>query len=240
MYTCIAIDDEFSALELLRDYIAEEPDIKLLKSYTNPLVALSDITKRLKPVDIIFLDIQMPEMNGLELAKLIKHQTKKLVFTTAHANYAINSYELNADDFLLKPISFLKFSQTVKKLFVNPEKLVQKDISEYILVRSAAQRNQFIKIKVADIIAVEAQERSTRITAEKETIFSNSGLSEILALLETTRGFSQIHRSFVIAENRIKILERSHVVLNNNLKIPIGRMFSDFYNKMTKKNYSPL
>ncbi|RZL60106.1 MAG: response regulator, partial [Pedobacter sp.] len=85
MFTCIAIDDEFSALELLTDYIAEVPQFKLLKTYSNPLLALAAIEKAVKPIDIVFLDIEMPEMNGLELAKLIRHKINKLVFTTAYS-----------------------------------------------------------------------------------------------------------------------------------------------------------
>jgi DNA-binding LytR/AlgR family response regulator len=94
MYTCLAIDDEFPALEIIIDYIALQPKLKLLKSYSSAPTALKEIENLKKPVDVIFLDIEMPTMNGLELARLIKHKTNKLVFTTAHANYAIHSYEM--------------------------------------------------------------------------------------------------------------------------------------------------
>ncbi|MBC6109595.1 LytR/AlgR family response regulator transcription factor [Pedobacter fastidiosus] len=236
MYTCIAIDDEFSALELLTDYIADDPDLKLIKTYINPIVALSEITKRSKPVDIIFLDIEMAEINGLELAKLIRHRTKKLIFTTAHANYASNSYELEADDFLLKPILQSRFTKSTEKLFLESKLNIQPNILEFIIVKSVEQRNQFIKIKVADIVSIEAQERATKITTETETIFSNSSLSEILISLKNVNGFSQIHRSFIVAENRVKLVERTYVILNNGLKIAIGRRYSKFYQKMANKN----
>ncbi|MFD2286453.1 response regulator [Pedobacter petrophilus] len=235
MYTCLAIDDEFSALEILTSYIAEQTNLKLIKAYSNPLIALSEITKRTKPVDIIFLDIEMPGINGLELAELIKHQTKKLIFTTAHANYAINSYELNADDFLLKPISQSKFERATTNLFSNDE-IVHPPENEFILIKSKMQRNQLIKLKIADAIAIEAQEKGTKIYTKNEVIFSNSSLSEIAIFLLKVKAFSQIHRSFIISENKIKILERSHVVLSNDLKISIGRKYADFYHKMTNKN----
>ncbi|MFW0717203.1 LytR/AlgR family response regulator transcription factor [Pedobacter sp. N23S346] len=235
MYTCLAIDDEFSALEILTSYIAEQPNLKLVKAYSSPIVALSEIIKRTKPVDIIFLDIEMPGLNGLELAELIKHQTKKLVFTTAHANFAINSYELNADDFLLKPISQSKFEQATSKLFSNNE-ITPRPESEFMLIKSRGQRNQLIKLKIADTIAIEAQEKGTKIYTKNEVIFSSCGLSEIAIHLSNERGFSKIHRSFIIAENRIKTLERTHVVLHNDLRISIGRKYADFYHKMTIKN----
>jgi len=236
MFTCIAIDDEPSALEILTDYITEIPQLKLLKTYTNPLVALKAIEKSAKPVDIAFLDIQMPEMNGLELAKRIRHKIKKLVFTTAYANYAVDSYDLDADDFLLKPFANSRFQQCTKKLFQGLNAVTAQNIKEFILVKSAEQRNQFIKVKIIDIIAVEAQERSTKIFTNTGFIFSNSSLSEILALLSSEKGFSQIHRSFIIAQNQIKLLERSYIVLYNDLRISIGRKYADFYDMMANKN----
>jgi DNA-binding LytR/AlgR family response regulator len=235
MFTCIAIDDEFSALELLTDYIAEVPQFKLLKTYTNPLVALTAIENSAKSVDIAFLDIQMPEMSGLELAKRIRHKINKLVFTTAYSNYALNSYDLDADDFLLKPFSSSRFQQCTKKLFQGLNVVMPQNIKEFILVKSAEQRNQFIKVKIIDIIAVEAQERSTKIFTTRGLINSNSSLAEMLDLLDHKKGFSQIHRSFIIAENQIKILERSYIVLHNDLRISIGRKYTDFYEKLSKK-----
>jgi DNA-binding LytR/AlgR family response regulator len=203
MYTCVAIDDEFSALEILSSYIAEQPNLKLIKAYSSPLVALSEITKRTKPVDIIFLDIEMPGLNGLELAELIKHHTRKLVFTTAHANFAINSYELNADDFLLKPISQSKLEKATLKLFSNDD-VPPKPENEFMLIKSRGQRNQLIKLKIADTIAIEAQEKGVKIYTRNDMILSGCSLAEMALLLSNEKGFSKIHRSYIIAENKIK------------------------------------
>jgi DNA-binding LytR/AlgR family response regulator len=235
MYTCLAIDDEFSALDIITDYIALQPELKLLKSYSSAPTALKAIENLKKPVDVIFLDIEMPNMNGIELARLIKHKTNKLVFTTAHANYAIYSYELEADAFLLKPFSHAKFDQIIKRLFSNSSNVQAEKANDFILLKSDEQRNRFIKIKLDKIYAVEAQERLTKIYLENEAILSRSNFSEALALLPTNRGFSQIHRSFIVAESQIKTLERSYVILNNNIRISIGRKYLDFYHKMSKK-----
>jgi len=235
MYTCLAIDDEFSALEIITDYIALQPELKLLKSYSSAPAALKEIENLKKPIDIIFIDIEMPTMNGIELAKLIKHKTNKLVFTTAHANYAIHSYELEADAFLLKPFSQVKFDQIIRRLFSNSSNVQAEKANDSILLKSDEQRNRLIKIKLDKIYAIEAQERLTKIYLENEVVFSRSSFSEALVLLTTNRGFSQIHRSFIIAENQIKTLERAYIILNNDLKISIGRKYLDFYHKMYKK-----
>ena len=236
MYTCLAIDDDYAALEVITDYIASQPELKLLKTYRNSSTALAEIKKLTKPIDIIFLDIEMPEMNGLELAKLIRHKAKNLVFTTAHANYAINAYELDADAFLLKPFPQQKFISIVEKLFSKSTNASSKKHHEdFILLKSAEQRNRFIKIKLDKIYAVEAQERLTKIYLEHETIFSKSSFAEVLALLASGKGFSQVHRSFIVAESQIKTLERSYLILSNNFKIVIGRKYLDFYHKMSKK-----
>lgn len=233
MYTCLAIDDELSALEIITDYVAAQPQLKLLKSYSIAETALKEIENLKKPVDIIFLDIEMPVLNGIELAKLIKHKTRKLVFVTAHPAYAIDSYELEADAFLLKPFSQAKFEQTVKRLFSSP---TQEDkIEDFILLKSAEQRNRFIKIKLDKIFAIEAQERDIKVHLDQETILSNSSFAEALSLLPPEKGFSRIHRSYVIAENQIKTLERSYIILNNGITISIGRKYLDFYHKMSKK-----
>lgn len=235
MYTCLAIDDELSAIEIITDYVAAQPQLKLLKSYSIAETALKEIENLKKPVDVIFLDIEMPSMNGIELAKLIKHKTHKLVFVTSHSAYAIDSYELEADAFLLKPFSQGKFDQTVKKLFsTTPSTQVDK-VDDFILLKSIEQRNRFIKIKLDKIYAVEAQERDIKVHLEHEVIFSNSSFAEALALLPHEKGFSRVHRSFIVAENQVKTLERSYIILNNGVRISIGRKYLDFYHKMSKK-----
>jgi DNA-binding LytR/AlgR family response regulator len=238
MYTCLAIDDEFSALEAITDYIGLQPELKLLKTFSNPLIALNEINNYNNAVDIIFLDIEMPEMNGIELAKLIRNKTDKLVFTTAYANYAINSYELEADGFLLKPFSPSKFIQTTQKLFSKRENdtKAKKESKDYIVIKSAEQRNRYIKIQTDKIIVVEAQARYTKICTKEEIFFSNTNFSEVYAQLAALKGFVQIHRSFIISENKIKAMERSYVILNNDLKVSIGRKYLDFYRIMSNKN----
>jgi DNA-binding LytR/AlgR family response regulator len=236
MYTCLAIDDELASLKILTYYIELQPELDLIKAFTNPIVALNEIKKLNTIVDIIFLDIEMPDINGIELAKLIRHKTKKLVFTTAFSSYAINSYELEADGFLLKPISLVRFDQTTKKLFSSLDIRSKDHLEYFIVVKSIEQRNRFVKIRIGDIIAVEAQERTTKIYTKEEIINSNSSLAKVSELLVFEKTFHRIHRSFIISENHLKTLERTFVILSNSLKISIGRRYSELYYKLSKNN----
>lgn len=234
MYTCFAIDDEFTSLKILTHYIESQPELELIKAFTDPILALNEIEKLKKVVDIIFLDVEMPGMNGIELAKLIKHKTKKLVFTTSFSNYAINSYELEADGFLLKPILPAKFDQTIKKLCSGLDFSLKNYEDAFIVVKSTEQRNRFIKIRITDIIVVEAKERTTKIYTKEEIITSNSSLAEVSELLAFEKTFHRIHRSFIISANHVKTLERTFVILTNSLKISIGRKYAELYHKLSK------
>lgn len=233
MYTCFAVDDQFLSLEILTNHIKLQPELKLIKTFTNPLVVLEEIKKLNKPIDIIFLDIEMPEMNGIDLAKLIRNKTNKLVFTTAYSKYAIDSYEIEADGFLLKPISLSRFTKITKKLFLDPINNL-KHTESFIIVKSREQRNRFIKIKTADIIAIEANERTTKIYTIDEIINSNSSLSEVSELLAFERNFHRIHRSFIISGNHVRTLERTFVIQSNGLKISIGRRYAEIYYELSK------
>jgi DNA-binding LytR/AlgR family response regulator len=116
MYRCIIIDDEQHAIEGLKKYIDSVPELTLIQSYTDPLLALKAITEG-DAVDLILLDVDMPKITGIELSKVIRNKTNKLIFTTAHTKYAYDAFEADADAYLLKPYTLGKFVITINKLF---------------------------------------------------------------------------------------------------------------------------
>lgn len=231
IYTCLTIDSDIFALEDLGNYISLEPKLKLLKTYVDPFIALKDIEQQMLFVDFIFIDIKLPEMYGVELAAILRLKTANLIFTTANSNCAINFYDLEADGFLLKPILQIKFTQTIKRLLPLPERSISESLTDFIFVKSKDHRNRFIKIKLGDIIAIEAQARTTKIYTLFEIIYSSSNLLETSKLLTPEMGFPQVHRSFIVAEIHIKAIERTYLILATNLKIKIGRTYCDFYEK---------
>ncbi|MGO4879062.1 LytR/AlgR family response regulator transcription factor [Pedobacter psychrotolerans] len=230
MHTSLVVDDDLSSLEIISEYISSQSNIKLIKTFSDPLLALKEIKKLTKPIDILFIDIEMPMMNGIELAKLIKHKARILIFTTAHTKYAFDSYELKADGYLLKPFSSSKFSQTLKTILSeNKNYLYQKTERDFVILKSKDQKTKFIKTHLKDIIAIESQNKEIKIYTSDEIIFAYNSLSHILKLIEHIDNFVQIHKSYIVSQNHIKGIERKYVLLSNNLKIPIGRTYKKFY-----------
>jgi DNA-binding LytR/AlgR family response regulator len=232
MHTSIIVDDDCSSLELISDYIDLQSNIKLVKKFNNSLMALKEILELNKPIDILFIDVEMPKMNGIELARLVNHKAKKLIFITGHTKYAFDSYDVEADAYLLKPFSFSKFSQTLNKVLLKQKNHLNQRIDHnFILLKNKDRKTFFIKVYLKNIIAVESQNKEVKIYTADEVIFAHSSLSGMLKLLGSTDNFVQIHKSFIISQNHIKGIGRKYVLLFNNLEIPIGRVYKDFYYK---------
>jgi len=234
MFTCYAIDDEPSALETLIDYIDLNPNLNLIKVFNEPFTAL-DFIKKSAVVDIIFLDIEMPGLNGIELAKLIQHKTKKIVFATAYTKYGYDAIELNANGYLLKPYPYKKFDSLIEKLFLNPINNHDPSAKSF-LIKQAGNRNKQFKIILKEILFFESQLRYTKIRTFKENILSHSTFSEIKELLFDKKEFIQIHRSFIICIDYIKAIESKQVILIDESKIPIGRNYRSQFLKSVQKN----
>ncbi len=231
MYTSIIIDDESSSLDLISDYINLHSGITVINTFSNPLLALNEIRKLINPIDILFIDIEMPTMSGIELAALVKHKIRKLIFITAHTKYAYDSYELDADGYLLKPFSQLKFSQILGKILprLDNQMVHKTDGENFILLKSKDQRNKLIRINLIDIVAIESQDKDIKLYMTNDVVFARSSLLKMIKILEHSKNFVRIHKSFIISQLHIKSIERKYVFLNLNLKLPIGRLYKDFY-----------
>lgn len=233
MFTCYAIDDEPSALEILKDYIGIKPNLSLLKTFNNPIIALNYIIKN-EAVDVIFLDVEMPEMSGIELAKLIRHKARKIVFVTAHTQYAYNAIELETD-FLLKPCPFAKFNTVIDKIF-STSPIMTKSSSESFLIKEPGDRTKKHYIKFIDVIFLESQLRHTNIQTIKGKIISDQPLAKIKELISEEQRFLQVHRSFIISTDYIKVLGHESIVLENGFIIPVGRNYRNLFSKLVKLN----
>lgn len=219
--TCIIVDDEPLAVHLLESYVEKTPDLHLQSSFTDSISAINAV-KEQKP-DLLFLDIQMPNLDGLELAHSLPEQTR-VIFTTAFKEYAFESYEVNALDFLLKPIRYNKFLGSIEKarqLFDNQQTAVQPNT---VFIRVDGEwRN----IAVDQIIYVNGMKDYVLfyLDGEKKPLISHLTMKVVEEMLPSDR-FLRIHRSYIIAVDKIQKVDRNDCVYigNDIIHIPDGYM----------------
>lgn len=235
-YKCIVIDDESYAIEGLTNYIRSIPNLVLIKSYTNPLEALMEITTA-NPVDLILLDIDMPQITGIELSKEIRQKTSKLVFTTAFKQYGYDAFEVNADAYLLKPYTFLKFAATVTKLFPkDPEPKFNVTDDNFFFAKNKEDHLKMVKIRVDDVVAVESKQNYVMIHTLSKKVLTYMSLTEISKVLNQFQNFVQFQRSFILGKNHIDSINGNTIKMVNGMQITVGEYYrKDFTAFLTKK-----
>ena len=221
---CLIVDDEPPAIRLLEKYVAKIPFLELEATTTSSIQALS-IIEQLN-IDLVFLDIQMPELTGLQLSKIIKGKTK-IIFTTAYSQFALDSYDVNAVDYLLKPFEFERFYEAVKKVestFVNQNQILElpKNTSEYLFVKTDG-KNNFEKVVVKEILYIEALRNYVAIHLIEKQIITNNTLKNIEDLLPKSE-FIKTHKSFIVSLRHITKTDSLSVYINDK-NIPIGDTF---------------
>ena len=222
MINCIAIDDEPLGLMLLEAYCAQFKEISLLKSFTNLSEAISFLSNN--EVDLLFLDVQMPDMNGIDFFKTYG-VSKMVIFTTAYSEYAIDGFNLNAVDYLLKPFDYERFSLACQKATrIHQNKQVQSDRNiQFITVKS---EYKIMNLAVDRIVYIESKDDYVKL-------FLNDG--KFLMSKITTRGmlsklpdslFIQIHRSYIVNKNYIQSVSATQLVIQQK-EFPIGKKFKE-------------
>lgn len=229
--SCLIVDDEPLAQDILDSYVKKTPQLNLVGICSNAIEALEKMKHN--QVDLIFLDIQMPEITGIDFLRSLK-APPMVIFTTAYQNYAVEGFELNAIDYLLKPFSqdrFLKAVRKAEELFVLKNEHSQRE-DDYIFIKSD-QKLQ--KVSYNDILFVEALADYVKIhTPEKRyiTLQTMKNMEEKLP----ERYFKRVHRSFIVALDKIITIVGGNVEINGQ-KIPIGKNYKEgFYDALKKNN----
>lgn len=227
---CAIVDDEPLALDLLESYVNKTPFLELAGKYSSAVQAMNNLSG--KDIDLLFLDIQMPELNGLEFSKMVDMHTR-IVFTTAFDRYAIDGYKVNALDYLLKPISYVDFLQAANKALQWFELLQQpKEEVESIFVKSDYK---LIQVELKNILYIEGLKDYIKIYEENSTkpILSLMSMKSMEELLPASR-FIRVHRSYIVQKDKIRIIDRGRIVFGKNY-IPVSdsykQIFQDFLNK---------
>ncbi|MCF0056264.1 LytTR family DNA-binding domain-containing protein [Dyadobacter sp. CY356] len=215
----IAVDDEPMALEIIGALAAKVPFLDLSASFVNAFDAIRFIKEN--HVDLIFLDIKMPDISGFELLKALSKEPL-VVFTTAYTEHAVKSYELDAVDYLLKPFSSERFAKACYKasevLEFRTKTLNPKP--EFLFLKSGFEQ---IKVFFNEILFIESSGNYMVFRLPTSKILSRLTMKEVLELLPET-DFIRVHRSFIISKNRVSKIERNHLHIGKHV-IPIGSMF---------------
>jgi two-component system, LytTR family, response regulator len=229
MIKCVIIDDEPAAINVLENYISRMPFLQLIGSAIDPLTGL-DLIQKCK-ADLVFLDIQMDEMNGIEVMKLLNPNVK-VIFCTAYSEFAITSYELNAVDFLMKPIPFDRFVKAVNKTKASDSLVRANEVetisNDYIFVKTE-QKGKMIKIDLDEIDFIEAMGNYIAFHIGSNKILMYSSMKEIEAYLPASE-FMRIHKSYIIALNKIVSVENNCILLKNRFeRIPLSNTYKNLF-----------
>lgn len=215
----IAIDDEAPALAVIEKHASKLPFLSLEKTFTNPLKAISWLQEN--PVDLIFLDIEMPEMRGTDFMRTMQGlSSAKFIFTTAYENYALEGFELQALDYLLKPILFTRFANACKRaLTQDTQPEPSQDTSIFV-----KDGHDWVRIDFKDILFARSDGNLLFIYQGNDRVVTRMTMKHFLGIIPQT-GFVRTHKSYVVAIKAVRKIERSQLVLSNGESIPIARSY---------------
>jgi DNA-binding LytR/AlgR family response regulator len=217
---CIIIDDEPLAVEVIQTHLSEFSNMELIGIFNNPIEALSMMENT--SIDVIFLDINMPKMNGLEFIRSIGPKTNFIV-TTAYREYAVESFDLDVLDYLVKPIPFARFLKSINKLSQKVLTEIKDDYSKEKSFIFLKVNKKLVKVKFEDILYIESLKDYIKVFSKTGDYLVHKSLTGITEELPQDQ-FIRIHRSFTIALDKIKEMEGNTVQIDNK-RIPIGRKY---------------
>ena len=236
---CIAVDDEPLALDIIADYVAKVPFLELVKRTESAIEAMQIVQEG--NIDLVFLDIQMPELTGIQFLKIAGNKAS-YILTTAYSQYALESYDLNVSDYLLKPIAFDRFYKAVEKVrnqhqkqdspvVVVPEPVVAPAVTtaiqDFIFVKT---EHKIQKIELDDILYIEGLKDYISIFTKNERVITLQNMKKMEETLPK-KDFIRVHKSYIIAVDKIESIERSRIAIAGKT-IPVGDTYRDAFFKL--------
>jgi|FLOH01.1.fsa_nt_gi two-component system, LytTR family, response regulator len=229
---CIIVDDENGAIEILQAYINKVTWLQLEASFSDPLEALNHLSHN--AIDLVFMDINMPDLNGIQLSRMIQSETTSIIFCTAYSEHAVESYELPALDYLLKPIPFDRFLNAVNKVQRKGEPKIDNpdganlQYLEKIFIKSGSQIHQ---IETGRISYIKKDGHYIIFKMGSKELLSRMTFSQLLELLPANQ-FIQVHRSYVVALDKIEVIQKQFIEIEGK-EIPVGDAFKkDFFKRV--------
>lgn len=235
MIRCLVVDDEPLALDIIEDYISKVPFLELVKSTTSAIEGLSLVQN--DRIDLVFLDVQMPELTGLQFLKILNGKCD-VILTTAYSQYALEGYELDVIDYLLKPIAFDRFYKAAQKALHQkqnsspvplPEVPVTHTPHSFIFVKT---EHKIQKIYLDDVLYIEGLKDYISIFTKNERIITLQNMKKMEDALPTGR-FVRVHKSYIVALDKIDSIERSRIQISDKI-IPVGDTYREAFFKLVE------
>lgn len=239
MYNCLIIDDEPIAIRVIKNHLSAFTDLNLVAECNNAIEAMPVLSK--EKIDLLFCDIQMPQITGVDFIRSLPHPPK-VILTTAYREYAIEAFELNVVDYLLKPISFERFTKAINKFMEmeshKPDQSVfqqesPNSTSEYLFLK--ADKKHY-KVNLGDILYFESLGDYVMAFTRDKKIVTKERLTHLTETLPASR-FIQIHRSYIVSISKIESVGPGFVEINKK-KLPVGRSYKPELSKLLENNKS--
>lgn len=237
MIRCIAVDDEPLAVKKMASYIEKIPFLELVAECRSAFEAMNVMKDY--SIQLLFIDINMPDLNGMDFVKSLANKPY-IVFTTAYSDYAVEGFQVDAVDYLLKPIAFnsvLKAANKVKNLLeltTNKQKESKTTVTNHLFVKS---EYKMIRIELDDIKYIESQHEYIKIhTTNSKPVLTQLSLKSIEEQLPTEQ-FMRVHRSYIVSLKRIALVDRNRIVFDGNVYIPISEPYREAFQKYIDKNF---
>jgi DNA-binding LytR/AlgR family response regulator len=232
-YNCLIVEDEPLAAEVLQDYVSQVPFLTLTGTCGDAIYAMEKL--RAEKIDLIFLDIHLPKLKGLDFIKTLRNPPH-IIIVSAYHEYALQGYEYNVIDYLLKPVEFSRFLMAVNKIkqaAITPVTPVVSDVAEraYIFFNVGKKR---VKIFLDEILYIESLKEYVRIFTKAKSILTKFQLGQIESLL-ARNNFIRVHRSFIVAKDKIDAFTASDIEINGK-QIPVGRSYKELVQAMLDKS----
>ena len=226
---CVIVDDEPLAREVIRRFIERVPTLKLVAECANAIQAMPVLQEN--DVHLLFVDIQMPEILGTEFIKILKNPPK-VIITTAYPQYALEGYELDVVDYLLKPIQFERFLKAVNKVFQQKDSSLQSSHPSVEKNESKQDSHLYfrvdrkmVKVMINDIVYIEGMKNYIKIVTEKGNIITKNSMAAVEAMLPEDK-FIRVHRSYIVLKSKIRSFTNEMIGVGN-IEIPIGKLFKN-------------
>jgi two-component system LytT family response regulator len=233
---CLAIDDEPLALNVLENYIAQTPDLELVERFTNSVKALQFLNQN--EVDLLFVDIQMPDLSGLDLIQNLKNKPV-LIFTTAYSEYAVEGFKADAIDYLLKPIDYPDFEKAVNKakdwIYTKRGNALNiQATKDFLFIKS---EYKIIRINFDDIRYIQGMSEYVKIhLSNAKPIMSLISLKSLEAQLPESK-FMRVHKSYIVNLQKINVIERNEIVYDDGTIIPVSAQYKVKFQEFIDKNF---